>query len=84
MPLYAYRCPKGHRFDARKSVEERDSAACPRCSRSGQRQRATFAVNWNGLPPSRGGIAPLVSDFADERNRRARMEASRKRHGERG
>jgi putative FmdB family regulatory protein len=85
MPLYSYRCPKGHRFDARKSAEDRDSnMACPYCNELARRSSATFAINWNGLSPSRGGISSLINDFANEHNRQARIEASRKRHGERG
>lgn len=84
MPLYAYRCPTGHNHDARKSVDKRDtSVACPQCGKLCKRSLARFLVNWNGLPPSRGGVSPLVNEFADERNRQARIEKSIERHEER-
>ena len=33
MPLYNYKCPKGHEFEDFKSMNERHCAECPKCGK---------------------------------------------------
>ena len=33
MPLYDYKCPDGHSFEAIKSMDDRHCAKCPKCGK---------------------------------------------------
>jgi len=37
MPTYAYRCPRGHKFDRFQKISARPGAKCPECGRRAQR-----------------------------------------------
>ena len=45
MPLYQYKCPDGHEFEALRSISSRDNAPCPTCGKDSQAQMST--CNWS-------------------------------------
>ncbi|GAB4453840.1 MAG: hypothetical protein Kow00120_23750 [Anaerolineae bacterium] len=83
MPTYVYQCDApgcGHRFETVHSMAACDDPGatppCPACgAATTHRAPQRVAVNWGGLPPSAGALAPAVRALVDEDNRQRRMEA---------
>lgn len=65
MPEYKYRCEDSHDTTVQQSMTEDALTECPICGRHAWRVPQPVAVNWNGLPPSKGGIDPLAQRLID-------------------
>lgn len=46
MPLYEFRCSCGHRFEAIKPIEDRDTAICPECGWPASKKLSTFSFTF--------------------------------------
>ena len=67
MPIYQYKCPKGHVFDKRLEFKESQSASCTRCGLMAAKQitAPNFTFGWtrweDGSIPRNND--PLVRDI---------------------
>jgi putative FmdB family regulatory protein len=50
MPIYEYRCEKGHEFEAQQSIREAAIKKCPRCRGKSKRlvSMTSFILKGNG------------------------------------
>lgn len=56
MPMYDYQCPKcGAAFEELRPLAERDTAPCPECGATAQKQISSFFTGGGQGTPSRGG-----------------------------
>lgn len=62
MPMYDYQCPHcGEAFEELRPMAERDTAACPRCGKTAEKQLSNFFTGGSraSSAPSRGGSCDI-------------------------
>lgn len=79
MPWYEYACETcGAATAQRRPADERDDApACPACGGPTRRRFNTFVVNWNGPPPSKGGVNPVTKRWVEDAPLRIEQQVAR-------
>lgn len=63
MPIYNYRCTCGWSGDLVQSVELRDQASCPNCTRAPERQVAAPLFRFAGRVTPGGGPDKFTADM---------------------
>ena len=65
MPEYIYICANGHELEVKEGMFCDDERLCNECRTAMWRKPNMPAVNWNGLKPSQGELAPVIQDMVD-------------------
>lgn len=66
MPAYQYKCGNcGYEEERRHGMSDAFPFFCPRCQRQLHRVPQPVRINWNGLAPSAGELAPDVQAAVD-------------------
>lgn len=79
MPLYQYKCVKcGESAERRHAIGADQRQTCAACEAPMKRVPATFTVNWNGRPPSGGGVTNYVQHLINDAPRRRDELAAKK------
>lgn len=78
MPTYEFRCVNNHVFEMDMDIGETCHVPCPTCGAEMRRRFTMPYVNWGGLKPSQGELAPaikkMIADAPEERENLARMK----------
>ena len=89
MPDYDYLCNNGHIETYTERMFYSTGHICSACGFEAWRKPTMVMVNWNGLKPSQGEIAPAIAEHishADENQERVqeevRLNQERKRDAE--
>ena len=65
MPEYTYACKEGHEREITENMISQHDHYCLECMALMWRKPQMPAVNWSGLRPSQGELAPLIQDMVD-------------------
>ncbi len=67
MPEYIYLCHNGHSLSMNVRMFYTTGVMCE-CGLEMWRKPQRVSVNWNGLRPSQGELAPAIKGLVDENN----------------
>ena len=65
MPEYIYICPNGHEVEIKEPMFFDITRFCHVCQEQMWRKPQMPAINWNGLKPSQGELAPVIQDMVN-------------------
>ena len=65
MPEYTYRCQEGHECLINEGMFSKVAVMCQICGNKMWRKPQVPAINWNGLKPSQGELAPAIQEMVD-------------------
>ena len=65
MPEYLYMCACGARLWISHQMDADPDIKCPQCQSTMWRKPQAHAVNWGGLKPSAGELAPAIKNHID-------------------
>ena len=65
MPEYTYICANGHELEVKEEMFCDDKRLCHQCGTEMWRKPQMPAINWNGLKPSQGELAPAIQDMVN-------------------
>lgn len=75
MPEYIYTDASRHNVTITHRMLYSTSIVCAACGATMWRKPQAVAVNWSGLPPSKGELSPVIKQaIADGPRRRGEME----------
>jgi putative FmdB family regulatory protein len=84
MPIYNYKCERGHEIEIEHSISTLDHPRyCVKCTTKMHRVPQPPRVNWNGLPPHEADARPpVIQNFIDDATeRRAKyLDTKDKKH----
>lgn len=72
MPEYIYRCVCKNEITVIEPmvIDQKDRPTCPICGLMMWRKPQNVSVNWNGLAPSQGELAPALREHVLDADRR--------------
>lgn len=62
-PQYLYRCMNGHETSQNHGMLESPIIVCQKCGCRMHKVPQRVSVVWNGNPPGKGGLHPLVKQY---------------------
>jgi len=77
MPEYIYLCHNGHSKSLNLRMFYTTGVMCYECGLEMWRKPQRVRVNWNGLRPSQGELAPAIKGLVDENNVEERRDKYR-------
>lgn len=79
MPEYSFRCRAcGHVTTVAQPMQAEHTALCEVCGGGTYRLYGSPRVNWNGLAPSQGELAPAIREHIEHaQERREQIEEER-------
>lgn len=69
MAEYTYICPEGHHRQIEEGMFSNVDYYCVECGGKMWRKPQMPAVNWGGLSPSQGELAPVIQDMVDHEDK---------------